>query len=134
MPRRSQYRKHKSDLGWMEEKRAYDRVWIKSKRSRCPFTHFSKDFHCRKKTEISPFQFWCIAKRQRLICPLTGRLLTGETMSVDHKVSLSKGGSNDLSNLRFVHVDANYAKRILSEEEFLKMCMDVTEHHRVSPN
>ena len=55
-------------------------------------------------------------------------------MSVDHKVSLSKGGSNDLSNLRVVHVDANYAKRILSEEEFLKMCMDVTEHHRVSPN
>ena len=51
-------------------------------------------------------------------------------MSIDHKVSLSRGGSNDLSNLQFVHVDANYAKRILSQEDFIQMCRDVTEFHR----
>ena len=130
MPRRKEYRKHKSDSGWMDEKRAYGRKWIKSYRSRHPFRHFSNDFYHRKKAEISPFQLWRIAKRQRLICPLTGRRLTGEIMSIDHKVSLSRGGSNDLSNLQFVHVDANYAKRILSQEDFIQMCRDVTEFHR----
>ena len=114
----------------MEEKRAYDRVWIKSKRSRRPFTHFSKKLRNRTKAEISPFQFWRIAKRQRLVCPLTGRRLTGETISIDHKISLSKGGSNDPANLQFVHVDANYAKRILSQEDFIQMCKDVAEFHR----
>ena len=92
MPRKRIYQKHKSDLEWMEEKRAYDRVWIKSKRSRRPFTHFSKKLRNRTKAEISPFQFWRIAKRQRLVCPLTGRRLTGETISLIWVTSANNTG------------------------------------------
>ena len=31
-----------------------------------------------------------------------------------------------MSNLQFVHVDVNYAKRNLTEAEFIQMCKDVS--------
>ena len=66
-----------------------------------------------------------IAKKQKLVCPLTGRKLQGNTMSVDHKIPISRGGTNELSNLQFVHIDVNYAKQDLLQEEFIQLCRDV---------
>lgn len=125
MPNKRQYQRIKNDPFLLSIKRDSAKKWIKIKRSKYPFTHFSQDFHHRKKVEISPFQFWSMAKKQKLVCPLTGRKLTGDTMSVDHKIPLSKGGTHDLLNLQFVHVEANYAKRNLLQEDFIKLCKDV---------
>jgi len=49
-------------------------------------------------------------------------------MSIDHKIPTSKGGTHDVSNLQFVHVDVNYAKRNLLESEFIQMCKEVSSH------
>jgi 5-methylcytosine-specific restriction endonuclease McrA len=106
------------------------RNWIKINRSKYPFEHFSKDFYHRNKIKISPFQFWSIAKRQKLICPLTGRYLNGDIMSIDHKIPISKGGTHEISNLQFVHVEVNYAKRNLLQMNFIKLCKEVAEYNK----
>lgn len=126
MPNKKKYESIRNNPLRLERTRDYNAKWIKINRTKYPFTHFSKDFHHRKKVKITPFQFWCIAKRQKLICPLSGRKLTGDTMSVDHRIPISKGGTHDMSNLQFVHVDVNYAKRNLTEAEFIQMCKDVS--------
>lgn len=43
-------------------------------------------------------------------CALCGEVLTLETASVDHKIPLSKGGSNFLDNLQLTHIDCNFKK------------------------
>jgi 5-methylcytosine-specific restriction endonuclease McrA len=129
MPIKEKYDKIKSNLKRLDHTRDYNAKWVKTNRAKHPFTHFSKDFRHRKKLNITPFQFWSIAKRQRLICPLTGRKLDGNTMSVDHIAPISKGGSHELSNLQFVHIDANYAKRNLLQEDFIRLCNEVAKLH-----
>jgi len=43
-------------------------------------------------------------------CAICGEPLTFETASVDHKIPLSKGGSNFRDNLQLVHIDCNFKK------------------------
>lgn len=83
-----------------------------------------------KGTKISPFEIWKILKKQRCVCPLTGRKITKENISLDHIIPRSRGGSNNLSNLRFVDYDANIAKSTLLDEEFLKLCKDIVNHNQ----
>ena len=92
--------------------------------------HLKRGERRRKSSTISikPFDLWKIAKHQRLICPLTGRKLNASNMSLDHIIPLSKGGTHDIVNLRFVHIDANYAKRNLTDLAFINMCKDVINH------
>ena len=129
MPNKKKYNSLKNNLKRLDHKRDYCAKWIKIKRSKYPFTHFSKDFYHRKKVIITPFQFLCIAKKQKLICPLTGRKLDGNTMSVDHIIPISKGGTHEVSNLQFVHVDVNFAKYNLLQEDFIRMCNEVAKNH-----
>jgi hypothetical protein len=71
-------------------------------------------------------QLW---KKQRGICALSGRRLDRNNAQIDHIQAKANGGSNDISNLRWVHRDVNHAKRILSDEAFLQLCLDVVRHH-----
>ncbi len=58
-------------------------------------------------------------------CALTGRELTPQTASLDHKVPLSNGGTNELENVWIVHHKANTAKGTLSTQEFIELCREV---------
>jgi hypothetical protein len=59
------------------------------------------------------------AVAQEKKCAITGiELIPGKTASIDHIIPLCKGGTNDKSNLRFVHVSMNAFKNDLDEEEF----------------
>ena len=62
-------------------------------------------------------------------CALTGRVLTPETVSLDHIVPLSRGGGSTLDNIQFVTREANQAKSTMSQEEFIELCRDVVKTH-----
>ena len=52
----------------------------------------------------------------------------------DHIIPVSKGGSNDLSNLGITTPAANYSKSDLTVEEYLNLCKLVLEHHGYTVN
>ena len=80
-----------------------------------------RDASCK----LTRFDLWRIAKRQRLICALTGRQLTSANISPDHILHLAKGGASSLDNLRFVIQDANMARQSLEDSELFKLCQDI---------
>jgi 5-methylcytosine-specific restriction endonuclease McrA len=51
-----------------------------------------------------------ILDAQNWRCALTGLPLTVETVHLDHIIPVSKGGTNAVGNLQWVHPTANYAK------------------------
>lgn len=80
---------------------------------------------------VAPITLWGIWKKQRGICCLTGRSLDGRkalSASIDHIVSTAKGGRTEADNLRWVCLDANFAKRSMSDGEFLNLCKAVVKH------
>ena len=77
---------------------------------------------------IRAFDLWKLAKRQKMLCALTGRHLTNENVSPDHIIPISKGGTHEIGNLRLVDRDANIARASLTDEEFLSLCHDVVNH------
>lgn len=64
-------------------------------------------------------------RRQRGLCALTGRRLSRANSQIDHITAKARGGSDELSNLRWVCIEANLAKRELSDAEFAALCSDV---------
>lgn len=82
---------------------------------------------CKAGHRITAKELWSIAKKQKLICPLTGRKLTKDNISLDHITPLTAGGTNEVSNLRFVHHDANVAKHVLSDLELLQLASDIVK-------
>jgi len=69
-----------------------------------------------------------LLRRQMYRCSLSGRVLTPETMTLDHIIPLAKGGKYCCSNVQLVHSDVNTAKGTMSNEDFKQMCMDVVMH------
>ena len=79
---------------------------------------------------VSRQQLERILKAQKYRCFLTGRPLTPSDGSVDHLVPLSRGGSQDVSNLRLVTRGANHAKSNLLLQEVVARCRDVVAEER----
>ena len=69
--------------------------------------------------------------QQRGICAYTGRRLRlGVNASIDHFHPRSRFPhlSNDINNLRWVHIHANQAKAALDLREFILLCQDVVRY------
>lgn len=64
---------------------------------------------------------------QRGRCAYTGVKLD-RTAQVDHKTPVSRGGTNDASNLHWVTTDANWVKRDRTHEEFIAICTDIAAY------
>ena len=58
-------------------------------------------------------------------CALTGVRLEPKTAELDHKVPLSRGGTNDLGNLQWLSREVNRAKGAMDNDEFIAMCKRV---------
>lgn len=58
-------------------------------------------------------------------CALTGARLEPRNAELDHKVPLSRGGTNDLGNLQWVSRKVNRAKGAMDNDEFIAMCKQV---------
>ena len=63
-------------------------------------------------------------------CYLTGRIIDilKDDYCLDHIVPISKGGSNQLSNMGMTCPEANASKADLTLEEYLNLCKEVLEN------
>lgn len=75
-------------------------------------------------------------KGTKVNCYLTGTPidLEKDNYCFDHIVPVSKGGTNDLSNLGITIPIANYSKSDLTVEEYLELCKKVLEHYGYTVN
>lgn len=62
-------------------------------------------------------------------CYLCGESLSGRRTAVDHVIPVSKGGSCDVSNLRWTHHECNILKSCLYLHDFVDICKKVAKHH-----
>lgn len=60
-------------------------------------------------------------------CALSGVRLEPKNAELDHKVPLSRGGTNDLGNLQWLCKNVNRAKGAMDNEEFIAMCKQVAK-------
>lgn len=60
-------------------------------------------------------------------CYLTGRKINIEKddFALDHKIPVSKGGSNELSNMEIAVPEANASKTNLTVEEYISLCIEI---------
>jgi 5-methylcytosine-specific restriction endonuclease McrA len=63
-------------------------------------------------------------KEQRGLCALTGVRLD-RTAELDHIIPKARGGKDDIENLRWVSHEVNFAKRDLTDAEFVALCGNV---------
>lgn len=79
----------------------------------------------------NPDQLCAILSRawynQRGRCAYTGKQL-GRDAQVDHKVPISRGGTNTADNLHWVTAAANFVKRDKTHDEFLALCLDIAHY------
>lgn len=92
------------------------------------FWKLAKGTNWRFEDKLKPFDLWKIARKQKLICALTGERLTRDTISIDHIVPRSKGGKNVPSNIRFTTRDINWFRRTMTDADLLEMCKKVVNH------
>ena len=101
--------------------------WNKAHRKRRFFWSVAANLRVRSRGESATYQelgrLW---KAQRGICPLSLRRLTQESAQLDHIIPHIRGGSSTIENLQWVDRDVNYAKRDLSDAEFIALCQEVT--------
>jgi 5-methylcytosine-specific restriction endonuclease McrA len=71
-----------------------------------------------------------LLESQGYLCALTGVRLEVETAELDHKIPVSRGGTNDLSNLQWIHKSINRAKGTMTNEEFIEACLRVASRYQ----
>ena len=111
---------------WHKKKCEYS----KKHRGRHPFKKLASRLFAEKGWKVDPFELWKLAKRQRLVCPISGRKLTGANASVDHIVALTKGGKNELANIQLTTKEVNIAKHILDTATFIQLCQDIVSYQK----
>lgn len=68
-------------------------------------------------------------KRQKGICPYTGKALTlGKDSELDHIIPRNRGGSDDIENLQWVYAPVNRMKWHHQEKDFLELIKLVYEY------
>lgn len=78
-----------------------------------------RDFNLDEK--ITAWDLWHLAHRQKLICPISGRKLTNDNISLDHKIALSQNGTNLINNIQLLDYEVNIMKNSHSQNDFLKL-------------
>jgi len=83
------------------------------------------NYRCKTGHRITYLDLYHILKSQKMICTLTGDRLTKENISVDHIIPVSRGGTNAVSNIRFVTKTANSMKYTQMDDELLNICRKI---------
>lgn len=61
-------------------------------------------------------------------CELTGWELDINEFNIDHKIPISRGGTDECSNLQLLSPLVNTAKGTMTNDEFIGMCVAVAEY------
>ena len=91
--------------------------------------NYIKQQHPGEET-ASPQELWSMWKAQRGRCALTGVLLRGQEVHIDHKLAKVRSGTGHAHNLRFVTGPANRAKHTLDDAVFYAMCSCAVEKRK----
>ena len=67
------------------------------------------------------------------LCALSGIRLDIDNAELDHKIPVARGGTNDLSNLQWIHKEINRAKGTMTNDEFIEVCAMVTNSRTAGP-
>ena len=92
-----------------------------------PFKHKQFVIHTSVRGRLNAEALKEIWDRQQGLCALTGRPMSLDDAHLDHKVPRSRGGSNDMGNLRWTCSKANEAKGSMTDGEFVVLCSQVVE-------
>ena len=116
-----------------ELSRAYARVHYQANREHIAAKHrdyarhrffWTKAMKLKGKNRATPQQISSLWKLQRGKCALTGRRLD-RSAQLDHKIAKARNGQDHIENLQWLCMEANLAKRALSDEQFILLCNDV---------
>lgn len=128
--KRKRLRKRKERLERRSKSPYYQvKGWQRYKCHKFCYMANSANYRCGGK--ITASDLWSIAKKQKLICPLTGEKLTCENVSLDHITPTSKGGANTPSNIQLVTNHANTIKNNMDLTELLHFCQAIVQ--RLTP-
>lgn len=92
------------------------------------FFHFRARFlrYRGKRIPVSAKALASLWKKQRGLCALSGVRLD-RSANVDHILPVTRGGTSEITNLRWVSRPANLAKNDLTDEEFFVLCRQVLQ-------
>ncbi len=82
----------------------------------------------QKRDRVLALGLWNKWKTQRGRCALTGERLTADNSAIDHILPVSRGGTHQISNLRWLTRDVNYSKGALTDIEFFSLCESVLKY------
>ena len=83
----------------------------------CWYKELSKTYMHKNKYGI---QFKELFEKQAGRCAYTNELLIiGDTVHLDHKIPISRGGKNEFENFQFIHKSLNILKGNMTHDEFL---------------
>lgn len=72
---------------------------------------------------VALLELW---QKQNGCCAITGiPLIPGSTATIDHVLPVSKGGTNEVSNLRFVHYAVNLFKKDSTDSELVNKIVEL---------
>lgn len=103
------------------------KAWMARLRNEDPWRWKALTIHTSVRGKYGANDLQSIWERQGGLCGLIGRPLDFETAELDHIIPRSRGGSNDIGNLRWACEEANRAKGSMTDEEFLRLCNQVAE-------
>ena len=106
---------------WCAENR--QRVREKNNAYRQRRFFWEKATKLRSKESASYVEIARLWRAQRGLCAITGRRLN-RTAQLDHIVAKARGGSDSISNLRWVCPEINFAKRDMGDAEFAALIAD----------
>ena len=71
---------------------------------------------------VSAVQLKELIEQQDYRCAASGELLEPSSASLDHIVPVADGGTNELSNLQWLHAEVNRMKGTLPMGRFIELC------------
>jgi DNA-binding CsgD family transcriptional regulator len=74
-------------------------------------------------------QLMALIEQQEYRCALTGLSLTPKVAELDHIVPRSKGGTDEITNLQWLHKRANRMKGTMDNELFIETCKLIAQHN-----